>query len=50
MTQGIREKFYMDKSDIQNSADMFLYKAQIDLNTAIYLLDAFNKDEIDIDI
>ncbi len=40
----------MDKSEIKNSSDMFLYKATIDLNTAKYLLDAYNKDEIDIDI
>jgi len=29
---------------------MFLYKACIDLNTAKYLLAAFNEDKIDIDI
>ena len=50
MTQSIKEKFYMNKSNIQNSSDMFLYKAQIDLTTAKYLQDAFNRDEIDIDI
>jgi HEPN domain-containing protein len=40
----------MKKDDIKNSADMFLYKATIDLNSAKYLLDAFNKDTIEIDI
>lgn len=40
----------MDKNEIKNSSDMFLYKAYIDLNTAKYLLDAFNEDKIDIDI
>lgn len=29
---------------------MFLYKAIIDLNSAKYLLDAYNQDKIDIDI
>ena len=40
----------MDKSEISNSSDMFLYKANIDLNTAQYLLDAYNQDKINIDI
>lgn len=40
----------MNKSDIKNSADMFLYKAIVDLNSGKYLLEAFNADEIDIDI
>jgi HEPN domain-containing protein len=40
----------MKKSDIKNSADMFLYKAIVDFNSgkALYLL--FENDEIDIDI
>jgi HEPN domain-containing protein len=40
----------MNKSEIKNSADMFLYKAIVDLNSAKYLLEAFNDDKIDIDI
>lgn len=40
----------MDKLTITSSLDMFLYKAEIGLNTAKYLLDAFNEDKIDIDI
>jgi len=40
----------MNKDDIKNSADMFLYKAIIDLNSGKHLLEAFNRDEIDIDI
>ena len=40
----------MDKNEIKNSADMFLYKACIDLNSAKYLLEAFNEDKVDIDI
>ena len=41
---------FMNKKDIKNSTDMFLYKATIDLNTAKYLLEAFNNDKIEIDI
>jgi len=40
----------MKKSEIKNSADMFLYKAIVDLNSAKYLLEAFNEDKIAIDI
>jgi len=40
----------MNKSDIKNSADLFLYKAIIDLNSGKYLLEAFNTDKIEIDI
>jgi len=40
----------MNKDDIKNSADMFLYKAIVDLNSGKYLLKAFNEDEITIDI
>jgi HEPN domain-containing protein len=40
----------MNKSDIKNSADMFLYKAIVDLNSGKYLLNAFNSNEIEIDI
>ena len=40
----------MKKSDIKNSADMFLYKAIVDLNSGKYLLDAYNADDIAIDI
>jgi len=40
----------MNKSEIKNSADMFLYKAIVDLNSGKYLLKAFNEDKIAIDI
>ena len=40
----------MNKSDIKNSADMFLYKAIVDLNSGKHLLEAFYADEIEIDI
>lgn len=40
----------MKKNDIKNSADMFLYKAIIDFNSAKYLLNGFNEDNIEIDI
>jgi hypothetical protein len=40
----------MNKNDIRSSSEMFLYKAIIDLNSAKYLLDAYNEDKIDIDI
>ncbi|SFV60726.1 hypothetical protein MNB_SV-6-1883 [hydrothermal vent metagenome] len=40
----------MNKDEIKNSADMFLYKAIVDLNSGKYLLKAFNDDEIEIDI
>lgn len=40
----------MKKSDIKSSADMFLYKAIVDLNSAKYLLNGFNEDNIEIDI
>ncbi len=40
----------MNKNDIHTSANMFLYKAIVDLNSAKYLLKAFNEDKIEIDI
>lgn len=40
----------MNKNNIHSSSDMFLYKAIVDLNSAKYLLDAYNEDKIDIDI
>ena len=40
----------MKKSDIKNSADIFLYKAIIDFNSGSFLLKSFENDEIDIDI
>ena len=48
--RGTKGKFCMNKSEIKNSTDMFLYKAIVDLNSAKYLLEAFNEDKIDIDI
>ena len=32
----------MNKDEIKNSADMFLYKAIVDLNSGKYLLEAFS--------
>lgn len=40
----------MKKNDIKNSADMFLYKAIVDFNSAKCLLDNFEKQNIEIDI
>lgn len=40
----------MNKRDIKNSADMFLYKGIVDLNSGKHLLEAFNADEIEIDV
>jgi len=42
--------YFMNKDNIKNSSDMFLYKAIVDLNSGKYLLKAFNNDEIEIDI
>jgi HEPN domain-containing protein len=46
----IKELYFMNKDNIQNSSDMFLYKAIIDLNSGKYLLEAFNNNEVEIDI
>ena len=40
----------MNKNNIHSSADMFLYKAIVDLNSGTYLLEAFNEEKIAIDI
>lgn len=40
----------MKKTDIKNSADMFLYKAIVDFNSGKYLLESFENDELEIDI
>ena len=40
----------MNKNDLHSSADMFLYKAIVDLNSGTYLLEAFNANKIEIDI
>jgi len=40
----------MKKSEIKNSAELFLYKANVDLKSAKYLLDGYENDLIDIDI
>lgn len=50
MMLGMMENYYMNKNDIKSSADMFLYKATVDFNSAKYLLEAFNEDKIEIDI
>ena len=40
----------MKKSKIKNSAEMFLYKAIVDLNTAKFLLESFEQGKVDIDL
>jgi nucleoside-diphosphate-sugar epimerase len=40
----------MNKNSVHSSADMFLYKAIVDFNSAQYLLAAYNEDKIEIDI
>ncbi len=40
----------MKKNDIKNSADLFLYKAIVDFNSASALYKLFMSDEIEIDI
>ena len=50
MMQRTEEFYCMKKSDIKSSTDLFLYKAIIDLNSAKYLLNGFNEDNIEIDI
>ena len=40
----------MNKNNLHSSADMFLYKAIVDLNSGTYLLEAFNANKIEIDI
>ena len=44
MMLDIKVLLFMNKNSIKK------YKATIDLNSAIYLLEAFNNDKIDIDI
>ena len=36
MMPRIKEKSYMDKSEIKNSSDMFLYKAKIDMKNLLF--------------
>lgn len=43
-----KERFYMKKNDIKNSADLFLYKAIIDFNTAKAIFKSFENDDIEI--
>ena len=50
MMQRIMVKFFMKKDNIKNSADLFYYKANSDLNSAKYLLKALENSEIDIDL
>ena len=40
----------MKKNEIQNSADLLLYKAIVDFNSATALFQMFEKNEIEIDI
>jgi len=40
----------MKKTDIKNSADLLLYKAIVDFNSAKVLFDMFEKGEVEIDI
>jgi len=40
----------MKKNEIQNSADLFFYKSNSDLNSAKFLLKAIESSEVDIDL
>ena len=40
----------MKKSEISNSAEMFLYKSTVDFNTAKFLLESFEQGKVDIDL
>jgi HEPN domain-containing protein len=40
----------MNKNNIKNSSEMFLYKATVDLNSAKYLLSGYENENLDIDI
>jgi len=43
------EQYFMKKNEIKNSADLFFYKAQIDLTAAKYILESFNAGKLEID-
>ena len=40
----------MNKNEIKNSAELFFYKAVIDLNSAKYLLEGYENETLEIDI
>ena len=40
----------MKKNKINNSAEMFLYKATVDFNSAKFLFDAFEQGKVEIDL
>jgi HEPN domain-containing protein len=40
----------MNKNNIKNSSELFLYKATVDLNSAKYLLSGYENENLDIDI
>jgi len=40
----------MKKSEISNSAEMFLYKSTVDFNTANFLLESFEQGKVEIDL
>jgi len=40
----------MNKSEITNSAELFLYKGTVDLNSARYLLSGYEHNHLNIDI
>jgi len=40
----------MNKNNIKNSSELFLYKATVDLNSAKYLLSGYENKNLDIDI
>lgn len=50
MMLHIKGLYFMQKNEIKSSSDLFLYKAIVDLNSAKYLLDGFNHENIEIDI
>ncbi|MCF6297855.1 MAG: HEPN domain-containing protein [Flavobacteriaceae bacterium] len=40
----------MKKSEISNSAEMFLYKSTVDFNTANFLFESFEQGKVEIDL
>lgn len=40
----------MNRNEIKSSSDLYLYKAIVDLNSARFLLKAFESEELEIDI
>ena len=50
MMLDIKVLLYMNKNDIKNSSDLFLFKAKVDLNSAKYLLVGYENEIIEIDV